>query len=61
MHPLAHHAGEDSLVQLLVLGGGSLSVMVTVGRARLAAILSRLARMARRRRPSEQQPHDARR
>jgi hypothetical protein len=48
MRPLAHHAGEDSLVQLLVLGGGSLSVMVTAGRAKLAAALSGLRRMARR-------------
>ena len=25
MRPLAHHAGEDSLVNLLLLGGGGLS------------------------------------
>jgi hypothetical protein len=33
-----------SLVQLLVLGGGGVSVMLTVGRGQLAAILDRLTR-----------------
>jgi hypothetical protein len=47
---LAHHAGEDSLVQLLVLGSGSLSVVVAFGRARLAAARARLARLLRRER-----------
>jgi hypothetical protein len=47
MHPLAHHAGEDSLVNLLVLGGGSLSVLVTFGRARLAAARAWLTRRVR--------------
>jgi hypothetical protein len=51
MTVLAHHAGEDSLAQALVLlGGGGLSVMVTVGRARLAATTARLARLLRPRR-----------
>jgi hypothetical protein len=58
MHPLAHHAGEDSLVNLLLLGGGSLSVLLAVGRARLAAAR---ARLTRRRRGPEQRPHDGRR
>ena len=58
MHPLAHHAGEDSLVQLLLLGGSSLSVLVAFGRARLAAAR---ARLTRRLRGPEQRPHDARR
>jgi hypothetical protein len=58
MHPLAHHAGEDSLVQLLLLGGGSLSVLVAFGRARLAAARARLTRRVRGR---EQRPHDDRR
>jgi hypothetical protein len=44
MLPLAHHAGEESLVQLVVLGGGSLSVAVAFGRARPTAILARLTR-----------------
>ena len=50
MRPLAHHAGEASLVQLLVLGSGSLSVVVAFGRARLAAAPARLARLLRRER-----------
>jgi hypothetical protein len=36
MRPLARHASEDSLVQLLVLGAGSLSVMVTAGESPVA-------------------------
>jgi hypothetical protein len=55
MHPLAHHAGEDSLVQLLLLGGGSLSVLVAFGRARLAAARTRLTRRVR---GLEQRPRD---
>jgi hypothetical protein len=58
MHPLAHHAGEDSLVQLLLLGGGSLSVLVAFGRARLAAARARLTRHVR---GPEQRPQDGRR
>ena len=47
--PLAHHAGEDSLINLLLLGGGSmLPLMTAAGRARLAAARDRLARLARR-------------
>ena len=49
MHPLAHHAGEDALAPMLLLGGAWLSLLLTVGRARLAAMLERLARPARRR------------
>jgi hypothetical protein len=48
MHPLAHHMGEDSLLNLLLLGGGGLSLMVIEGRARLAAARNRLARLRRR-------------
>ena len=55
MHPLAHHAGEDSLVPLLLLGGSSLSVLVALGRARLAATRARLTRRVR---GLEQRPHD---
>jgi hypothetical protein len=55
MQPLAHHAGEDSLVQLLLLGGGSLSVLVAFGRARLAAARARLTRRVHR---PEQRPRD---
>lgn len=49
MRPLAHHAGEDTLAPLLLLGGTWLSMLLTVGRARLAAILERLGRPSRRR------------
>jgi hypothetical protein len=47
MRPLAHHLGEDSLVSLLLLGGGGLSLMAVAGRARLAAIHARLTRRSR--------------
>jgi hypothetical protein len=47
MRPLAHHAGEDSLVNLLLLGGGGLSLIAAAGRARLAAIHARLTRRSR--------------
>jgi hypothetical protein len=50
MRPLAHHLGEDSLVNLLLLGGGMVSFAVAVGRARLAAAHNRLARLLRRER-----------
>ena len=44
MHPLAHHAGEESFLNLLLLGGGMLPPMVAVGRAHLAATRDRLDR-----------------
>ena len=44
MHPLAHHAGEDSLLGLLVLGGSWLSLAAAIGRSRLAAAHTRLTR-----------------
>jgi len=44
MPPLAHHAGEESLAALLLLGTGSLSVVVAIGRAQLAAARARLTR-----------------
>jgi hypothetical protein len=47
MHPIAHHAGEDSLVNLLLLGSGGLSLMVLDGRARLTAVRAKLARLVR--------------
>jgi hypothetical protein len=47
MHPLAHHMSEDSLLNLLVVGGAGLSLMVVEGRARLAAIHARLTRRCR--------------
>jgi hypothetical protein len=42
MPPLAHHAGEESLAALLLLGSGTLSLVVAVGRAHLAAARARL-------------------
>jgi hypothetical protein len=48
MHPLAHHMGEDSLDNLLLLGGSWLSVAAVVGRARLAAVRAKLTRARRR-------------
>jgi hypothetical protein len=56
MHPLAHHLGEDSLVNLLVVGGAGLSLMVVEGRARLASARARLTRRMR----GLQRPHDRR-
>ena len=47
MRPLAHHLGEDSLVNLLLLGGAGLSLIAAAGRARLAAIHARLTRRFR--------------
>jgi hypothetical protein len=44
MHPLAHHAGEDTLLNLLLVGGSWLSAAAVVGRARLAAAGTRLTR-----------------
>jgi hypothetical protein len=45
MHPLAHHAGEETLAALLLLLGGAwLSVLVAYSRARLASVRARLAR-----------------
>ena len=58
MHPLAHHLGEDSLLNLLLVGGTGLSLMAVEGRAKLAAAR---ARLTRRLRGPEQRPHDARR
>jgi hypothetical protein len=52
MRPLAHHAGEDSLVNLLLVGSSWLSAAAVIGRARLAAARNRLARL-RRREPQE--------
>ena len=49
MHPLAHHAGEDSLLSLLVLGGSGLSVAAAIARAWLATSRARLTRSPRSR------------
>ena len=45
MHPLAHHAGEQALAPLLLLaGGGGVSLLVAIGRARLTAARAWLTR-----------------
>ncbi len=49
MHPLAHHAGEDALAPMLLLAGAWFSMLLTVGRARLAAILAWCTRPSRKR------------
>ncbi|HEX6673452.1 MAG TPA: hypothetical protein VF486_00275 [Actinomycetes bacterium] len=47
--PVAHHLGEESLAPLLLLGsGGGLSLLVTIGRARLAAARAKLMTRPRR-------------
>ena len=48
MHYLAHHAGEETLAPLLVLGGAWLWLLVAYGRTRLAAARARLTRARRR-------------
>lgn len=58
MHPLAHHLGEDSLLNLLVFSGSWLSLAAVLGRARLAALRDRLTRRVR---GSERRPRDGRR
>jgi hypothetical protein len=35
MRPLAHHAGEDTLAPLLLVGGTWLTLLLTAARARL--------------------------
>ncbi len=44
MHPLAHHAGEETLAPLLLLAGGGLSLAAAYGRAWLAGTRKRLVR-----------------
>jgi hypothetical protein len=45
MHPVvAHHAGEETLVNLLLLGSTWLGLAVAIGRARLAAARAKLTR-----------------
>jgi hypothetical protein len=48
MHPLAHHAGEDTLAPMLLLGGAWLSVLVAYGRERLSTARAKLTRARRR-------------
>ena len=38
MHPLAHHAGEQTLLPLLLLAGVWIPAAVTIARSRLAAL-----------------------
>jgi len=48
MPPLAHHAGEDTLAALLVLGGAWVSLLVPYSRTQLASAGARLTRARRR-------------
>jgi len=49
MAPLAHHAGEQGLAPLLLLlGGGGVTLLVAIARARLAAARTKLTRARRR-------------
>ena len=48
MHPLAHHAGEETLAPLLLLGGAWFSMLLVIGRARLADVRAKLTRSRRR-------------
>ena len=48
MPPLAHHLGEQSLATVLLLGGGTLPLVVAIGRARVAAARARLTRRPQR-------------
>ena len=47
MHPLAHHAGEETLAPMLLLGGAWFSLLLTIGRARLTAVRAKLTRPGR--------------
>jgi hypothetical protein len=47
MPPLAHHAGEQVLAPLLLLGSGGVSLLLAIGRARLAATRAKLTRKRR--------------
>jgi hypothetical protein len=47
MPPLAHHLGEQSLATLLLLGGGTLPLVVAIGRARLTTTGAKVARQLR--------------
>ena len=49
MHPLAHHASEQNLAPMLLLGGAWLSLFLTIARARLTAVRAKLTRPRRRR------------
>jgi hypothetical protein len=42
MHPLAHHAGEQALAPLLLLGGAWFSLLLAISRYRLAAARTKL-------------------
>jgi hypothetical protein len=48
MHPIAHHAGEQALVPLLLLAGSWLPILAAMLRDRLAAARAKLPRARRR-------------
>jgi hypothetical protein len=47
MRPLAHHAGEQALAPLLLLGSSGVTLLLAIGRIRLAATRARLTRKRR--------------
>jgi hypothetical protein len=51
MRPLAHHAGEQALALLLLLGSGGVALLLAIARTHLAAARAKLTRKqgARRR------------
>jgi hypothetical protein len=49
MHPLAHHAGEDTLAPLLLLLGGAwLPLLVAYSREHLTAVRAKLTQPRKR-------------
>ena len=48
MHPVAHHAGEETLAPLLLLGGAWLTVLAAYGRERLATTRAKLTQPKRK-------------
>jgi hypothetical protein len=44
---MAHHAGEQALAPLLLLASGGLTLVVAIGRARLADAVARLRSRSR--------------
>jgi hypothetical protein len=51
MHPLAHHAGEQTLAPLLLLTGGGFTLFVAYSREHLASVRARLTRKQEHPRP----------
>jgi hypothetical protein len=43
--PVAHHLGEDSLTGLLIVSGGMVPVLATIGRAKVTEAFNRLRQL----------------